>query len=459
MIRTVCIPTDGRRPRELARAAASFHATSSDRTGLGGLDLVVADNNPDAGDASAGVLRALAGERRVRFIGAWERAQYIPKLVEELGAGGAERTRALLTYALERSGSDGSNRNLLQLDQVGDLYASTDDDTISRACYLGTDADVGEPREHEGYDPTEFWFFNRRRDATGEGVFTHNPIGELDVALAEGGVAAVQTGIAGDAGIRGSSYLLRLQGPTRERLLANYSAARRGREVRRGVTRYTISSGHFFQTTCCAFDGRELLPPFLPLSRSCDALWGQTLRATHTNLIGHVPWAIVHDPPDERAPLLSSLDDAPASPAHLVGLVLREWPRSRSTNPATRMELLGAWLELWLARDPHVLEAEIAELRYAHLARSLAVFEAAVTNHAGPRPPEYSLDVGAARKAYHHRMRLRGSWSDLHPIGADGALSYLQAFARLLQLWPHVDAAARRLRAAGVRPALDVTPF
>jgi len=54
-------------------------------------------------------------------------------------------------------------------------------------------------------------------------------------------------------------------------------------------------------TTAFAADGRLVLPPFFPIGRGEDAIWGQLLSIVFpTGCFAHLPWAILHRPWDTR---------------------------------------------------------------------------------------------------------------------------------------------------------------
>ncbi len=466
MMRHLVIPTGGARPRALANCIES-HMQAAARAG-DELELVIACNGSDAQEATThALLREHQVEPRttsLRIVGAWERERYVGELVREIaGAKGDEQLRALLVYALERSPSDGSNRNLLQLDQVGDTYLSADDDTIAWLSRAVPDVLDRALEDFEGYDATEFWFYGSRDQVVDEldrAQRAPAPLAVFDQLVDGVDVLVAQAGILGDAGMVPSSYLLTVGGASRARLLADYPTARAARYVRRSVAAPLLSSGLYFQTMWCAFAGGALLPPFLPLDRGADALFGATLRTACGSLIGHVPWCVFHDPPDERPAMLSGVGDATPSIAHLVGLIMRDWPRPRTTDAATRLRSLGAWLLKWANLPDEAFEQSLCVLRWDHLQRAIDELEglrAQLSPHRLPRraPHAWRVDVDAALEARRDQV---GRSMAIFP-GAVSLRAVLLAYGRLLEFWPDVDAAARRLRKRGVRVALDEPPF
>ncbi|MGA2478946.1 MAG: hypothetical protein ABSG63_09390 [Spirochaetia bacterium] len=120
-----------------------------------------------------------------------------------------------------------------------------------------------------------------------------------------GVVAATSIGVLGDSGLSSSRYLLMLPDASRERLMASellYRAAAENRLMRRSAAQTTISGGAYSQAMSVALDNSLNLPPFFPLGRNCDGVFGQTLRSCFPDhYIAHLPWAIRHLPPGHRA--------------------------------------------------------------------------------------------------------------------------------------------------------------
>jgi len=489
---TLVIPTDGRRPALLRRCIRG-HARQSELDGLP-LELVVCDNSgrADREAATREVLREFCLGMTVRFIGTLERRRYVEQLIGELGDSPglfAELAHALgpcgfddgssttagLTWP--RQGSDAPARNALQLAQVGHRYTSVDDDTtafFSAVPRLADDTMVhrssaaGEPWAESTEDPTEFWFFPSAQAAFDDAPRADlRPLYEsLFMGVLGRDVRAAMTGLIGDSAMSPSPYLLSRRGITRAHLQADYELARRARHVRRGALEPTLTSHPHFMAVCSAFDGCELLPPFLPLQRNSDGLWGHVLRATTGSLIAHVPYCVTHDPGEERPAMLSELVAWP-TPAGLVRLVVDVWPRDpRCGSSAARMRSLAAYLFTWAELDAPEFERCLCSLRWAELEQGANRLQADAEladelergrpSGAERWPPEAWRDdvVTAARSKY----LWVGNPLAIHPPGA-GARSYLAALARLLELWPLVDAAARQLAARGVRLGLEEPPF
>jgi hypothetical protein len=483
VIRSLVIPIDGRRPNLLRRCLLS-HIRQSEIDGVA-LQVTVCDNSGhlETEMQTRTVLRTVATSVDARFMGCTERRRYVTHLVAELGGG--DDTRAELAFALgplapsttspllshwPRPGSDAPARNVLQLDQVGHRYASVDDDTTS---YFSTTpgASLEGWREVEYEDPTEFWFYPSaqaafddapRADVAGDA----GHLGVIFMGALGRDVLVAQTGLVGDAAMSPSPYLLTRHGITRANLLRDYAVARASRHVRRAVLAPTLAAHPHFMTVCCAFDGRFLLPPFLPLPRDADGLFGQVLRAVTGSLIAHTPYCVTHDPGASRPPMLSDLGASP-SPAALARLVVDAWERPTEWRAATRMQLLAAHLLEWSELEPAEFEARLCELRWAQLQNQAERFEQiAALQQAPSDTPDLITDAdvgfaewrGDVREAARCRRQLIGNPFAIHPPGAH-ARATCAALGRLLALWPIVDNAARRLAARGLRVGIEEPPF
>ena len=80
-----------------------------------------------------------------------------------------------------------------------------------------------------------------------------------------GRVFATVTGIAGDAAVEKSTYVLALEGVSRERLLGDprgYVQAALSRNILKIPGHPTIARAEFIVSLCLGLDNTQLLPPF-----------------------------------------------------------------------------------------------------------------------------------------------------------------------------------------------------
>jgi len=447
--------------------------------------IVVSDDSRDPA-AAASLRREVTGLAAdypsVTHAGRAERVAFLDDLARE--AGGDPDLYDALRFALLSEVDEvtpGANRNYLLLRHAGSPFLSLDDDTVCRLAPLPG---------HEGGlalsaapDPTQFWFYPDR-DAARDGVDWQevDPLAAhegflgrtaatcvaalpdpdaLDLDDADGAllrqlstgsrVAVTAAGLAGDSGMASPSYYLALRGPSRERLIADYETSRETRAVARGVTRPTLSTGGFLMTPCTGLDATTLLPPFLPVGRNEDGVFSQTLRTVAPDaLIAHLPWAIDHDPPEMRAfapetrhAVLSSLPLAQA-----VSLSLSPTPLGPGGDPATRLQWAGRALQETAALpDPDLMEFLYLQ-RLAQIGRHIAHLDESLRLYDGG--PEAWVDgltaaIAAAREGLRRPEDLLPAHLGDPAQQLAAARDLLRGFGRLLETWPALFAAARRL--------------
>lgn len=281
--------------------------------------------------------------------------------------------------------------------------------------------------------------------------------------LCHGGrVAVTVLGLIGDHDQDSNhAYLLQEAGALAHLLRgpAPYPVLRDARSIHRLVPHLTLSSNPAFSATAAAYDNRELLPPFLPAGRGDDMVFGLALRAClPRDVIGHLPWAICHEP-TARAPFTA--DDLVQGPLALT--LARAAALAMGTldllpaagEPADRMRHLGAHLEqvgqLSLADFEHLLHA--AHLR--RLGSHISACEQRLGEN-GAASDEWAEDMEQtieALRAACAEPRLPAA-ADLAPrLGEERAREALRAHIRdyglLLQVWPDMLQAARDLRHGG----------
>jgi hypothetical protein len=160
-------------------------------------------------------------------------------------------------------------------------------------------------------------------------------------------------GFTGHSGVEEpSAFVMFLEAGSRERLMAAEATCRaaleRG-EVLRGVRKTTIA-----RTPMCAggnlgLDNRRLLPPFVPVHRSEDAIFGLTLEMCDKDaLMGFTPFAVKHMVTESRsAPLEDVLEGVGRFRApDLLRLIVTSFGALRGRLPChIGLRALGTQLE------------------------------------------------------------------------------------------------------------------
>lgn len=360
----------------------------------------------------------------------------------------------------------GGSRNALLLHAAGEALLQVDDDTVCRlrSAPGRQDGLVRSPR----FDPTEFW--PQPEDVPpgppeDDLLAVHERLLGKDLGAEGGRVVATAAGVWGDPGMGSSVYLLAVDGPSRERLLrteAGYRHAVWGRRLLRAVTRPTVGGG-----LCVALnlglDHRSLLPPFLPVQRNQDGVFGALLQGCFGGcLFGYLPWMLLHDPQAARpAPAGGRWShDVRLHSGQIIQALVR-WlaPAAGGTDGGDRLRVLGKELVRLGAAPQSRFEEAARVVVGAQLRRLAAALEEQLRGYGG-EPDFWADDVRQVLGLLSAESvgRLAVSPADLaEAFGPGEALprlrDLLRELGRLLQVWPEVVAAARELRSQGVRPA------
>ncbi len=277
------------------------------------------------------------------------------------------------------SRSTGANRNSLLLETINEHILSLDDDIV---CWT-TDGDATNEVAICANDHFfETWFYkdhpsvfadalSRSIDIIGyhEELLGKSPaahikrindtqitanIDEADADLIEklsnqnATTAVTLNGVIGDAGINSTAPYFLLPPKIRERLVRTeeeYRAYLGSYEVKKMVRSKVITNTPWsFQTYTIGFDNRKLLPPFFPLDYGQDTLFGIVLKECFsTYLIGHLPFAILHEPPEKKVITSNHLEAI--SLANLISSCINLFsPNLRHLDGDEKLKALGKCL-------------------------------------------------------------------------------------------------------------------
>ena len=335
-IEAIGFPTGGDRVPLMSRALDSFIA-NTEAYGRS-VEYLISDGSQKA--VQRGAFRAMASKREVRvlYAGEEEKRRFAAELVKR-GACSPEAVEFALFDPLGTGFTCGANRNAVLLHGAGRMVCSVDDDVVCRM------AAPPEPRDGIALfatcDPYSRSYFADRESAREAAEFLEvdylasnevmlgRALAELlpddpdalDVAQVEDEllhriedaaprVRATFTGHFGDPGIPTSAYYLFAQGKNLERLTeseAHYRAALASRSVLTLTASRAIGDASVCPGMAMGLDHREVLPPFFPVLHAEDFIFGATLwRCCPDAVLGHLPYAIEHDPGPGKPILLPS---------------------------------------------------------------------------------------------------------------------------------------------------------
>jgi hypothetical protein len=436
------------------------------------------------------ITRQCCADQNIRYIGRHERRLYAASLAKKgidplvsqfaiLGEFGGQALRTL-----------GANRNSILLDTAGEHVFLVDDDTLCR-CVMHPDSRAELALASHEYPRDAFFFSDRRAllqamewrtcDLLGlhermlgrdiADLVAERPVhcADLDQAcnhllwsIEEGGgtVDVTLGGLAGDAG---AATAIRFLTAPRivKRLLESESLFRTAfdsREVLEVVPVETVTHFAMCQATTAGLANRRTLPPFLPIGRNSDGVFGVLLALTGRNsFFGHVPVAIFHNaetgrtydalPPFRCAELVISLA------AHVTSF--------RGAGAEASLRMLGSqFQEVANLRDAefwHVLFEAVSAGAATHVRSIESVFRTLGD------PPQYWKDKVIE---VHREMARQILRNDCIPAelrreaSADEARQLTREFVRLfgvfLAAWPDMLAAARELKNEGMRLSVPI---
>ncbi len=432
-------------------------------------EFVVVDDS--AGDRGKAAVRSVADRfgARVGYAGRQEKARFAGALAAESAV-----PREVIDFALfgdERcSVSTGANRNSLLLESAGSLLLMVDDDTVCRMA-AAPEQDAA-PVFFSGYDPTEFGFFlNRSLAAESVSFIDVDVLGCHETQLGSvvgvnGRVAMTLPGLVGDSGMASPRYYLTLTGASRERLVASaaaYRSALESREVLRSVRHPTITAGPFFMSTFPGLDNRILLPPFFPVQRNSDGIFGVMMReCVDGSQVAFLPWIMLHapEPPRRFAPDEMWVDAAAVRMCDIViACVQAHEPRAGVVEMAARSAGLGKHLQELGSLDFQDFEAGVRTMQQFRNFAFITALQTQLQTY-GASPSFWADDVSrmieltsqaSAGEDYIVPRDLRQG----RDVDAARQLSrgLIRRFGELLEAWPAMVAGAKRLRAKGHRLA------
>lgn len=395
--------------------------------------------------------------------------------------------------------SVGANRNALALDTLGDLVFSVDDDT---ECYLVAPPTTSPEVAFESRDDfMNFWFYKDRSTALNSNpqldqdvLAIHERLlgknlptciadtaenGRLfdrinhrylrDLQSGDGVVLATFMGIVGDSAMPAPVSYLTFKGQAREELIKSrqaYSSAFSSREILRVTDRFALDRNAWCITTAYAYDNRDWLPPYMPVGRGEDDVFGFAMQSCFEKAyLGYVPCAVLHAPPEERFYRPTDLSEF-GSTLNVCTLLLAcitsftQWAGSLPAH--ARLEKLGKHL----MEIGSLKQDDFEEFLRIHLLRMnsdfVCLLDAQLQKHQST-PGYWAEDA----EAYLDTVTTAVTSKDylvpqdaIESVGFDQAREYSKRlvfkFGELLYWWAAITDTTRRLKLEGERIALPV---
>lgn len=366
-ISSVCIPTADR-PDCLYRVLTSYNdqAKKFDRE----ISFCLVDNSVNFESRKHNLKNvndlACKDGSEILYADRNRRAQYAREISQFSGVPGDTLQFALLGMDWNMS-THGAARNALLLDTIGEMTIHADDDT------LGFPMEARERSDHFFFnsDPESYTYalFDNNKEAlksvkyvdidllsvheqllgksipvifdefslnkTSLDISTMSPVFLSSIGDPDQHVGVSFLGTVGDSGINVFHQYLFSMGPAFRRLTRNekkYRRLLRSRQILRSAPRFTITDSAYCIGMHLGLDNRSLLPPFPPMGRGEDGLFGSVLKrcfpATHK---GYIPgYAIQHLPNEDRTHYGEDISFPRFGANDLLAMIINssseEWP-------------------------------------------------------------------------------------------------------------------------------------
>jgi hypothetical protein len=276
-------------------------------------------------------------------------------------------------------------------------------------------------------------------------------------------VCATMLGTAGGSGIGTSFWSLIQDEKARASLLRSeehYRYAISSQELIRFAANPIISDGAFCGGLNLGLDNRQLLPPFMPVQRNEDVLFGQLMRLGSCGYFGFPPWITLHTGPATTMNTDDLRQFAARVPCgHIIEALLKELaPRPKHADPAKNLVDIGKKL-IDFASGPLPDFEERLRLMLMRRASLLISKLQSHLNEYNREPEFWASDVDMCVAAIEEAMESKESIvaSDLCPYFPEEVARPLlqrliRRFGELLTIWADLRQAAQELQDSGWQP-------
>lgn len=264
------------------------------------------------------------------------------------------------------------------------------------------------------------------------------------------------TGSSGDAGVHNTFHRLFLRGESFKQLVANsagYSRNLINRQELRIPGRVTISNHAYCMLMCAALDNSRFLPPFAPVQRNSDGIFGALLKyCSSATLKGFLPVAVLHNPPEKRQ--LTTEDFFRRMRINrtndiLLSLIDFVTPPFSGKEPAENLAKLGQKLT-GMAKLPGEDFQEIISISLINkVSRAIQLLEKRLQEN--PQAPDYwknditvsieTMQKAATQSSFYLPADLKGSDEERRELFRE----LVANFGRLLVCWPAMVETAKSI--------------
>jgi len=201
-------------------------------------------------------------------------------------------------------------------------------------------------------------------------------------------VLITECGALGDPGTGNTRWLANMPPASRERLATTPGGLRLALEQRccwLGRDRPTFRpQSRISQVT--GYDNRSLLPPYFPIMRGEDRLFGQMTRYVHVDGVAlDYPWAVPHLPLQERGWSDSENSHAVSGhfPGTMVSALLEKQHDCLALDPQSRLRFVASRFQDLAAASDRTLLRRLADDRHGYRASQILMLQTRIQESAG----------------------------------------------------------------------------
>ena len=478
------IPTKNR-PELLKRCCTSYIANAKQYGRR--VRVCIVDDSREGQRVAAGKHAALElmanHDVPIRYITRAFRRKLARQIAEVSGVP-VEVARFALVGDEQIDASYGAARNTLLLMTAGHLTLQVDDDS---ECNIRTLKRSRDAIHFSSRLPQEFWYFDREEE-----VDVEFPMGETDIlqhhehmlgrsiaavvnlqkeavidagaihapmvkALRQEGasIGISQVGWYGDAGVNNTLYRLMHTGQSFDRLTRSKDVYRRQLSTRitaRTAAEWGVYSGTALMGVSMGIDNRSVLPPFLPVGRNEDAVFGHVLRGCFpAKFIGFLPGFLIrHAPGERRAKLLPRFE--PYTGAAIISVMIDQFVPGINAGPAEAMHVVASGLKCIASTSDREFESYLQQICAEQLIGKVNYLEHLMETRTGA-PEFWHKDIEAITRTMknallQHRVVFREKDEDARRKALHKMRELVYNFSLVLNHWPAMLQCARYMALA-----------
>lgn len=291
------------------------------------------------------------------------------------------------------------------------------------------------------------------------GAFEGANLEILERWRADSKVLITECGAQGDAGTSNLNWLAALEGDSLERLIAGDDQVARAFEHRscwHGQRQpQLVPRANMSQMT--GIDNRGLMPPYAPILRGEDRLFGDMVEFLHPDsVVLDQPWAIAHLPLPERGwhEDQQHFDTRQPFERYAMELVERQRGSRAGGEPLRRLARLARLYEEQADRSVDDLQADYHDCRLAAMAEDYGTLAEARERAGAQAPAAWDQFLGEALERLNHELVVNPEAVTITGIPEDlqgEALitwwqDYWRQFGHALRAWPAIRQAARQVQ-------------